>query len=67
MEQTKTPVLVEGLTQFKVRRIAANNNSACITNDGELFLWGVGSFGQWEKPQKALTNNCCKLVDVSLG
>jgi hypothetical protein len=50
-----------------VRRIAANNNSACITNDGELFLWGVGSFGQWEKPQKALTTNSCKLVDVSLG
>lgn len=38
---------VENLNHLKVRRIATSSFSACISNEGDLYVWGVGSFGEW--------------------
>lgn len=45
LDQTQTPVHVQSLDHVFVKKIAASNTSACISDKGELFIWGKGSQG----------------------
>jgi len=49
-----------------VKKIAAGNHSAAISENGDLYLWGTGSFGEFLQPQK-ITGIRHILVDVSVG
>lgn len=61
-----TPVEVKSVGFWRIKQIAAGYHSACISVDGELFLWGKGIFGEYPYPQKILTISN-PVVDVSLG
>ena len=46
LEKTQTPVIVIGLESAKVVHISAGcDASACVTDKGELYLWGRGTGG----------------------
>ena len=49
-----------------VIRIESSNHSGAITNQGELFLWGTGVFGEYKIPQKILTISN-QVKSLSLG
>ena len=67
LEKTQTPVLVMGLESAKVVHISAGcDASACVSDKGELYLWGRGTGGDQSYPQKAhIIQNF--VTDVSLG
>ena len=65
-DKTQTPVHIEALQDLKVVQIDANFNSACVTEQGELFLWGRGVWGDQPFPQKILTVSN-PVIDLSLG
>ena len=65
-EKTKTPVFVNIFENSRVMQLAAGLNSACITEHGELYLWGRGVWGENPFPSKVLTISN-KVVNVSLG
>ena len=50
----------------RVIQVSAGLNSACITECGELFLWGRGVWGESPFPTKILAISN-RVVDVSLG
>jgi X-linked retinitis pigmentosa GTPase regulator len=49
-----------------VNKIDATYHSACISDQGVLFLWGRGVFGEYPFPQKVISIQG-KVVDLSLG
>jgi X-linked retinitis pigmentosa GTPase regulator len=59
-------VIVKTTEALNVVKVEANYNSACISAEGELFMWGKGSFGEFGFPQKIMTISG-KVKDVSLG
>ena len=65
-DRTQTPVFIESLSGHQVAQINANHASACITNQGELFLWGRGVWGDTAFPQQIHTISN-PVVDISLG
>ena len=44
------PIIVKGLE--KIATIAAANISAAVTENGEVFIWGTGVFGEYLIPTK---------------
>ena len=47
------PQLVEGAIKDKrILQISAWTNSACVSVENELFMWGSGIFGDTELPKK---------------
>lgn len=40
-----------GLKDHRVQQISAWTNSACVTIDNDLFVWGSGVFGDSDKPK----------------
>ncbi|CDW87912.1 UNKNOWN [Stylonychia lemnae] len=61
-----TPQKLNNLQNYRIQEIQARSHSAAISNQGELFLWGLGVFGQYRTPQKILTiSNPVK--NISLG
>lgn len=65
-ERTKTPVFVNIFEDTRVVQVAAGLNSACVTERGELFLWGRGIWGETPLPNKILAISN-KVSSVSLG
>ncbi len=44
---TSDPMLVEGLRDKNVVRVAAGgSHSAAVTESGQLYTWGKGSYGR---------------------
>ena len=41
---------MHSLTAHKISRIACWNHSACLTEKGELYIWGTGVFGEYLTP-----------------
>ena len=64
--KTKTPVHVSIFENTKIAKVEASHSSACITAEGELYLWGRGIWGESPFPIKLLTISN-RVVDVSLG
>jgi len=54
------------LNDVKIKKIAAGQTSACITETGDLFLWGKTTFGVFAKPEKVIAIPTA-IDDVSLG
>ena len=65
-EKTQTPVVVSGLETERVVQVDSSFSSACITEKGELFMWGRGVQGDMPFPQKVLIIQN-RVIDVSLG
>ena len=48
--------MIPDISHISMRMIAAGSFSASISNDnGELYLWGTGSFGEFLSPFKVKT------------
>ena len=47
-------------------QVEATNSSACVTDQGELYLWGRGVYGENSIPAKILTISN-PVVHVSMG
>ena len=62
-KSVKRPVLIAGLSE--VAHIAAGTQSAAITRDSKLYLWGSGVFGEYLTPQRV--KSAVEAQRVSLG
>ena len=45
-EKTQTPIYIEALDQIKVTQVEAGFVSACVSDLGQLYLWGRGIWGE---------------------
>ncbi len=50
-ERTQTPVLLQAIEHTKVVRVDASFYSAALNNEGQLFIWGRGVWGETPFPQ----------------
>jgi len=57
---------VTSLLNYNVVKVEASHTSACVTDQGDLFLWGTGVFGDYPFPQKIITISN-PVIDISLG
>ena len=46
--------------------IAAGNHSAAINNQGQLYIWGTGIYGEYLHPTKFL-NIDSEIVQIDVG
>ena len=61
----KRPVLIPSLTG--VIRIAAGTQSAAVTRDARLYLWGSGVFGEYLTPQRVKCAVEAQSVSLGIG
>ena len=59
-------MLVNGLEHSRVVQVDAGLSSACVTDQGELYFWGRGIWGESPYPQKIMTISN-PVVEMSLG
>jgi len=53
-------------TEEQIKKVAAGQHSAAVSEKGELYVWGTGSFGEFLQPQK-MTGIKNPVVDISVG
>lgn len=53
-------------SDITIKKVAAGTHSAALTEYGELYLWGTGTFGEFLQPQKVSGLNNA-VLDVSVG
>ena len=56
---------VKGLEGVYVLKVAAGYHSAAVSDNGELFVWGTGTFGEFLTPHKMYFQD--KVKEVSIG
>eukprot|EP01017_Pseudomicrothorax_dubius_P024431 TRINITY_DN2595_c0_g3_i3.p1 TRINITY_DN2595_c0_g3~~TRINITY_DN2595_c0_g3_i3.p1 ORF type:complete len:623 (-),score=139.19 TRINITY_DN2595_c0_g3_i3:74-1942(-) len=61
------PIKLIGLDGLKVTRLAAGYHSAAVTEEGEIYVWGTGIFGEILFPQAIQSLKERKIVDVTVG
>lgn len=62
-----TPTLIEDICHIPMSMIAAGSFSACVSKEnGNVFLWGTGTFGQFKTPHRVKKIEQ-KVIAVSLG
>ena len=76
LRQSSSPCLVEGLISHRCVKISCGwGHTGVITDEGSIFLWGVGEFGalgsggaenSWA-PVKALLPRSMRGLDISCG
>lgn len=49
---TCIPTRVKGLESACIETIAFGGHSSCISDAGEIFIWGSGVWGEYLLPQK---------------
>ena len=54
-KQSAVPVPVKTLEGTFVEKVACGHHTAALTDRGELYLWGSGTFGQFATPCKVTT------------
>jgi alpha-tubulin suppressor-like RCC1 family protein len=63
---TTVPTKIKQLENIKIKKIACGHHTAAITQEGDLYVWGSGVFGESLVPQKVAIVGA-KLTDVSVG
>lgn len=59
-------MLLQAIEHTKVVRVDASFYSAALNNEGQLFIWGRGVWGETPFPQQIMTISS-EVVDISLG
>ena len=49
-KSSMNPVKINDLDKFNIVRIAAGNHSGALTDGGDLYVWGTGTFGEYLSP-----------------
>lgn len=60
------PRFVQKLENYCIKKIAAGQHSAAVTDQGELMLFGTCLFGEFLFPQK-IHNLRIRVADVDIG
>lgn len=55
------------MNSINIKKIAGNSYSAAISENGELYIWGTGPFGEHAFPTKVLSNSKGNFIDLSVG
>ena len=53
-------------SDISLRKIACGSHSAAISDQGDLYIWGTGTFGEYLQPQKVREIKA-QIADVSIG
>jgi alpha-tubulin suppressor-like RCC1 family protein len=64
-KSTSTFEQVKGLEGVYVLKVAAGYHSAAVSDNGELFVWGTGTFGEFLTPHKLYFQD--RVKEVSIG
>lgn len=51
---TCIPRKVEALDSHRIRQISCSSHSAALSENGEVFVWGTGIFGEYVLPHKVM-------------
>jgi len=62
---TLLPAQITALEGTRVKQLACWSSSAAVTSDGQLYLWGSGTFGELLSPQRIA--GLKQVTDVSMG
>lgn len=65
-KSSSIPTRVSGLDSVPIAKVACGHHSGAVSEQGELYLWGTGTFGELLTPQ-LVSNAAAKFVDVSVG
>lgn len=65
-KSSSLPMRVTALDSRPIVKVSCGHHSAAVSERGELFLWGTGSFGEYLIPQMT-TNIGIKIADVCVG
>ena len=65
-KSTAIPLQVTDLDHIFIKKVACGQHSAAISENGCLYIWGTGVFGEFYVPQKVETLNTV-ITDLSLG
>lgn len=60
------PAKISKIKKENIVSIHASNYSAALTEKGDLFIWGTGTFGEYFTPQKLNTPKE-KFTDICIG
>ena len=60
------PLQVKDLEPFNVNKVSAGHHSAAVTDNGDLYIWGKGSFGEYSRPTRVAGMRVA-IKDVSIG
>jgi X-linked retinitis pigmentosa GTPase regulator len=63
---TASPVRVTALEEYFIDRLAAGTQSAALSDRGEVFVWGLGAYGEFLLPQR-LSRIPTGVKDLALG
>ena len=59
------PQHVETISSYFISKVACGQHSAALSSNGDLFIWGSGTFGKFYKPK--LMNINVKFQDMDIG
>ena len=61
-----SPCKVEGFPHStRISNVACGHHSACVSEDGELFIWGTGVFGEYIIPHRVVElANPIRSIDI---
>jgi len=65
-KSSSIPTRVSGLDSVPIAKVACGHHSGAVSEQGELYLWGTGTFGELLTPQ-LVSNAAAKFVDVCVG
>ena len=65
-KSSSLPMRVTALDSRTIIKVSCGHHSAAVSDRGELYLWGTGSFGEYLIPQP-VSNIGVKVADVSVG
>ena len=57
------PVFIEELSFTRVYKIKAGYFSAALSSDGQLYVWGQGSFGEFYTPHRVKSAKKLDILD----
>lgn len=57
---------MKDLEPFNINKVAAGHHSAAVTDNGDLYIWGKGSFGEYSRPTRVAGLRVA-IKDISVG
>ena len=61
------PVFIEELSFTRVSKVRAGFFSAALSSDGQLYVWGQGSFGEFYTPHRVKSAKKLDILDFQVS
>ena len=65
--QSDDPKSTKVSRSHNFRQISAWHASAAVTDDGQMYVWGAGIFGEFKRPRKVKLQNDILVNSVNVG